>query len=224
MTIESIFPRSLFSIWGVWIKNTVVQTWIVVAIMGTLAILGSRHLRVWGPTTWQLGVEYLVEYIENLVHDMTGRQLPMLTPYLTTMICFIAIGNLLGLLPLFQAPTRDLNTTVALSLISWGSCQYYGIRKKGLGKQMRSYIEPVPFMLPLNILGELSRIVSMALRLFGNVVAGEVIGAVMFALLPLLSPLPLSLLGMITSVLQALVFTVLTLVFVTEALGEESTT
>jgi F-type H+-transporting ATPase subunit a len=223
MSIESLFPQPLFSILGIWIRDTVAQTWIVVAILGGVAIWGTRRLRVWEPETWQLVVEYLVEYIENLVRDMTGRQLPMLVPYLTTMISFIAVSNLLGLLPIFMAPTRDLNTTAALSLVSWGSCQYFGIRNKGLGRQLRSYVEPVSFMLPLNILSELSRVISMALRLFGNVVASEVIGGVMFMLLPLLSPLLLNMLGMITGVLQALVFTVLTLVFVTEALGDEAT-
>lgn len=221
MSIESLFPRRLFPIGTIWVKDTVVQTWLIVIVLGGLAIWGARHLRVWEPHRWQLLVEYLVDYVEGLVRDMSGRQLPMVVPYLTTMITYIAVSNLLGLLPFLQAPTRDLNTTVALSLVSWGSCQYFGIRKKGFWAQLRGYVEPAAFMLPLNILGELSRIISMALRLFGNVIASEVVGGVMFLLLPLLSPLPLNLLGMVTSVLQALVFTVLTLVFVTQALGEE---
>lgn len=221
MGIESIFPQRLFSIGAIWVKDTVVQTWFIVVVLGGLAIWGAGRLRVWEPSSWQLLVEYLVDYVESLVRDMSGRQLPMVVPYLTTMITYIAVSNLLGLLPIFQAPTRDLNTTVALSLVSWGSCQYFGIRKKGFGTQLRSYLEPAAFMLPLNILSELSRVISMALRLFGNVIASEVVGGVMFMLLPLLAPLPLNLLGMVTSILQALVFTVLTLVFVTQALGEE---
>jgi len=221
MGIESIFPQRLFSIGAIWVKDTVVQTWFIVVVLGGLAIWGAGRLRVWEPSSWQLLVEYLVDYVESLVRDMSGRQLPMVVPYLTTMITYIAVSNLLGLLPIFQAPTRDLNTTVALSLVSWGSCQYFGIRKKGFRTQLRSYLEPAAFMLPLNILSELSRVISMALRLFGNVIASEVVGGVMFMLLPLLAPLPLNLLGMVTSILQALVFTVLTLVFVTQALGEE---
>lgn len=221
MAIEDLFPRILFWVGKVGIRDTVLHTWIIVLLLSGFAIWASRGLRLWTPKTWQLAVEYLVEYIEDLITNMTGRDLPIIVPYLATMITYIAIANLLGLLPWFMAPTRDLNTTAALSLISLTSCQYFGIRKKGLWKHLRALAEPAIFMLPLNLLGELSRTVSMALRLFGNVLAGEIISGVMFLLVPILAPLPLNLLGMITGVLQALVFTVLTLVFVADAIGEE---
>ncbi|MBC7256566.1 MAG: F0F1 ATP synthase subunit A [Chloroflexi bacterium] len=221
MAIEELFPKILFYIGGVGIRDTVLHTWIVILFLGGFAVWASRRVRIWQPETWQLAVEYLVEYVEGLIANMAGRDLPILTPYLTTMITLIAIANLLGLLPGFMAPTRDLNTTAALSLISLASCQYFGIRKRGLWRHLHALAEPVALMLPLNLLSEVSRTISMALRLFGNVLAGEVITGVMFLLVPVLAPLPLSLLGMITGVLQALVFTVLTLVFVADALGEE---
>jgi F-type H+-transporting ATPase subunit a len=125
------------------------------------------------------------------------------------------------MLPVFQAPTRDLNTTAALSLISLGACQVFGIRKRGFKKYMHTFIEPTALMLPMTLMSQLSSRLSMALRLFGNVMAGEVIGAVMFMLLPVLAPLPLNILSLITSILQALVFTVLTLVYVIEAIGTQ---
>ena len=221
MGIESVFPQTLFRLAGVPIRDSVLHTWIVMAVLLGVGIWAHGRFRVWDPKTWQLATEYIVDYVETLVVDMSGRALPDLVPYLTTMISFILLANLLGVFPTLRAPTRDLNTTLALSVVSLGSWQAYGIRKRGLGAYLRSFIEPVAFMLPLNILGQVSRMVSMALRLFGNVIAGEMIGAVMFMLVPVLAPLPLNLLGMITGVLQALVFTVLTLVFVVDAIGAE---
>lgn len=221
MGIESVFPRMLFRLAGVPVRDSVLHTWIVMAVLLGVGIWAHDRFRVWEPKTWQLATEYIVDYVEKLVIDTSGRALPELVPYLTTMISFILLANLLGLFPALKAPTRDLNTTLALSVVSLGSWQAYGIRKRGLGAYLRSFIEPVAFMLPLNILGQVSRMVSMALRLFGNVIAGEMIGAVMFMLVPVIAPLPLNLLGMITGVLQALVFTVLTLVFVVDAMGAE---
>jgi F-type H+-transporting ATPase subunit a len=215
--VAGVFPQ-LIRIGPMTVRDSVLQTWIVNALLIGLALWSSRRYRIWEPRTWQLAVEYLVEYIEQLIRDIGGRAVPELVPYLTTMILFVAIANLLGLVPLLQAPTRDINTTAALALVSLASTQLYGIRARGLRGYLRSFIDPVIIMLPLNILGQLSRTLSMALRLFGNVLAGEIIGAVMFLLIPVLSPLPLNLLSMITGVLQALVFTVLTLVFIIDAI------
>jgi F-type H+-transporting ATPase subunit a len=208
----------VFEIGPIAITTTLLTTWLVVAMLSVLAVIVHRRFRVWEPDLWQLTIEYVVEYVENLIADTVGRALPDAVSYLTTMICFIALANLLGVLPLLQAPTSDLNTTMALSLVSLGSTHYYGVRHRGLKAQLLSFFEPVAILLPLNIIGQLSRMFSMALRLFGNVVAGEIIGATMFMLLPALAPLPLNMLGMITGLLQALVFTVLTVVFVVDAM------
>ena len=224
MGIQDIFPQTLFEIGGIPIKDTVLQTWIVVAVLVGLAYWTRERYRAWDPKSWQLVVETLVNYVEDLIIDIGGRPLPELVPYLTTMIGFITIANLLGLLPIFQAPTRDLNTTIALALVSLGSSYALAIHSRGVTGWLKSFIEPVVFILPLNILGHISRVASMSLRLFGNVVAGEIIGGVMFMLLPLLAPLPMYFLMSITGVLQALVFTVLTLVFMIDAMGEEQET
>ncbi len=237
MGIDGVFPQTVFRIGSVAITTTVLTTWVVVAVLSLLALVVHRRFRVWEPDTWQLTIEYVVEYVENLIADTVGRVLPEAVSYLTTMICFIAMANLLSMLPgvgsigqwrlqgeirvfipFFQTPTSNLNTTLALSLVSLGSTHYYGFRQRGLKAQLMSLLEPVAFMLPLNIIGQLSRLFSMALRLFGNVIAGEIISATMFMLVPALAPLPLTLLSMITGVLQALVFTVLTIAFIADAM------
>ncbi len=221
MDIESIFPRTVVTILGVSVRDSVLQALLVVLVLGGLAIVSARRYRAWNPPSWQLVVEALVEYVESLVRDTSGRAIPEVVPFLTTLILFIAVANILGVFPLLQAPTRDLNTTTALSMVALGSWLYYGVQANGLRGYLRSYIEPTPIMLPLNVLGVLSRMLSMALRLFGNVIAGEMIGAVLFALVPVLGPLPMTLLGLLTSLLQALVFTVLTFVFIVDAMGQE---
>lgn len=221
MDLETLFPHTVIHVFGVPIRDTVLQGTLIVVALGLFALITHNRYRVWEPRKWQIVVEYLVDYIEGIVRDMSGRSLPQVVPLLTTMILFIAIGNLLGLLPTLQAPTRDLNTTAAMSAVALGSWLYFGIDARGLKGYLRSFIEPVALMLPLNLLSVVSRMLSMALRLFGNVLANEIVVGVMFMLVPALAPLPMTLLGMITGVLQALVFTYLTFVFIVDAAGLE---
>ncbi|MFO7918705.1 MAG: F0F1 ATP synthase subunit A [Anaerolineae bacterium] len=190
----------------------------MVTILGGLAILADGKYRAWDPPKWQLLLEYIVEYIENLVDAMGGRALPDVVSFLTTMIIFIVIANLLGIVPGFQAPTRSLNTTVAFSLVSLVATQYFGIERQGGLGHLKRLASPI-VMLPMNLLSMVSRTLSLALRLFGNIIAGEIVVAVFFMLLPVLGPIPMIFLSMLTSVLQALVFTVLTLVYIVEATG-----
>jgi F-type H+-transporting ATPase subunit a len=218
MGIQDVFPKTLFTIYGIPVKDTVVHTSIVVAILSALAIWANGNFRAWDPPKWQLLLEYIVEYIENLIDNMGGRAFPDVVSFLTTMILFVGIANLLGALPVFQAPTRSLNTTIAFALVSLGATHYFGVKRQGGLEYLKSLASPV-IMLPMNLLSMVSRTLSMALRLFGNIVAGEIIVAVFFMLLPVLGPLPMSLLSMLTSVLQALVFTVLTLVYIIDATG-----
>ena len=221
MGIESILPRTLFVVAGIAIKDTVLHAWIVTAVLLGFAAWARNKFSVWNPPKWQLVVETIVGYVERLVVDTIGRPLPQAVSYLTTMISFIAIANLLGLLPGLAAPTRDLNTTAALALVSLGSWQFYSIGRRGWKGYLHSFIEPNAIMLPFNLMSQFSRTLAMALRLFGNVIGGEMIVGIVFLLVPVLAPLPFVLLSSLTGVLQALVFTVLTLVFIVDALGSE---
>jgi F-type H+-transporting ATPase subunit a len=125
---------------------------------------------------------------------------------------FIGVANLVGLLPLLSSPTRDLSLTAALALVSFGAGHVFAFRRAGMA-YLRRYIEPSPFLLPFNVIGEISRTVAMALRLFGNMLSGTLIGAIAVYLAGLLIPVPLMLLGVLTGVVQAYIFGVLTLVF-----------
>ncbi len=218
--IQDVFPYTVFTVFGIPIQDVVVHTWIIMAVLVSLAFVAGRNLRK-RPTRWQAALEMGYEYIVNLINQRVGRHIDGLFELLTTLMLFVLVANLLGLIPVLRAPTRSLNTTAALSIVSFLAAQYFGVQERGAVRYARSFIEPLGCMLPLNILGQVSRTVAMALRLFGNVVAGEIVGEVMFRLLPLLAPIPFNLLGSITGVLQALVFTFLTVVFIADAVGKE---
>jgi len=222
--IESILPKTLFEIGGIPIKDTVVHTWVVTAVLLGLAAWVRNKFRVWKPEKWQLALETVVGYVENLIIGAGGRPLPQAVSYLTTMISFIAIANLLGLFPGLKTPTRDLNSTAALAFVSLGSWQFFSISKRGFKGYLRSFIEPNAIMLPFILMGQFSRALAMALRLFGNVMAGEMIGGIVFMVLPVLAPLPFYLLSSLMGVLQALVFTALTIAFIIDATGSEEET
>jgi F-type H+-transporting ATPase subunit a len=216
--IEGVFPRTLFYIGSMPIKDSVFYTWVIILGLVAASVVGYRRYRAVNPPGWQVAIEFAMDYVDSLVTDAVGKTLPQTVPYLTAMLVYIAVCNLMGLVPLMRSPTRDINTTAALSIISFLSTEFYGAQHRGIKAQLLSHFEPMVLLFPLNLIGSLSRILSMALRLFGNVIAGEIVGATIFMLVPVLAPLPLNLLGMITGVLQALVFTVLTISFIGDAM------
>jgi len=220
MGLESIFPRTVFPIFGIPIQDIVFHTWIVMLVLGVLAYWAGKNLSL-RPKRWQYPLEIFAEYVNGLLSQRIHRHIPGLFDVVATFLLYIAVSNLLGLIPGLRAPTRSLSTTIALSLFSFAAVHYFGVKERGLGRYARTFVEPVGCILPLNLLGQVSRTVAMALRLFGNVVAGESISAVLFQLVPLIAPLPFNLLGMVTGVLQALVFTYLTIAFIADAVGEE---
>ncbi len=218
MGVEEVFPHVVFRPFGIPIQDTVVQTWIIMAVLIPLAYVAGRNFQI-RPSRWQHLVELGSEFISKLIKLQVGRHIDGLFELLATLMLYIAVANLLGIIPGLRAPTRSLNTTIALSIVSFLAVQYFGIRERGLWRYSRSLAEPLGCILPLNILGQISRTVAMTLRLFGNVIAAEIMGQVMFKLMPLLAPLPFTLLSLITGVLQALVFTSLTVVFIADAVG-----
>lgn len=207
--------------------QVLMTTWFVLGLIIVLSLLGNRDLKKI-PTGFQNLTEYITEFIRDLAKTQIGEEEYLAwVPFLGTIFLFIFVSNWSGaLLPWrlielphgeLAAPTNDINTTVALALLTSIAYFYAGLRKKGLG-YFKRYIEPAAFLLPINVLEDFTKPLSLSFRLFGNILADELVVGVLVALVPLVVPIPLMLLGLFTSAIQALVFATLAGAYIGEAL------
>lgn len=210
-----------------------IVSWIVIALLVVASLAATRNLqRI--PQGIQNFMEYVFEFVREIAKNQLGEKeyRPWL-PFIGTLFLFIFVSNWSGALvpwKLFKlpegelaAPTNDINTTVALALLVSLAYFYAGFRKKGLG-YFAKYIQPTPVLLPIAILEDFTKPLSLSFRLFGNILADELVVAVLVLLVPLFVPLPVMLLGLFTSAIQALVFATLAGAYIHEALeghGEE---
>jgi len=194
------------------IRDTVVSTWIMMLLITGMAIwIGKRQ---------PVALEMLFDFLNDTFSDVMGRPSDQFLPLLGSLAIFIAFANIIGIVPFMMSPTSDLNTTIALALVVFFSVHYFGIRTLGLFGYIKNLANPI-FLFPLEIIGQLSRTLSLTLRLFGNIFSGELIVAIIFALIPLFVPLPLVGLSLFTGLLQAYIFTILASVYI--AAGVEAT-
>ena len=207
--MEDFFPQVVFTIFGIPVRDTVISTWIMMAIIvGAAAVVGRR---------WPAALEMIVDFLIDTVSSVMGRPVEPYLPFLGTLAIFIAVANVIGIVPLVVSPTRDINTPAALALVVFFSVYYFGVRAKGLWGYVKDMASPI-FMLPMELISHVSRTLSLTLRLFGNIISTELIVAVVFALVPLIAPLPLVAFSMFTGILQAYIFTVLAAVYIGAAL------
>jgi len=209
---QELIPHVVFSIGPLQVTTTVVYTWIIMALTAILFFLLGRGLKV-RPTRLQNALEWLVEALDGLIASMIPKQHRILLPLVGTLAVFIATANLGGLIPGLKSPTSDLNTPLALAIVVFFSVHYYGIRAHGLLGHLRHYVEPVFFLLPIEVAGELARTMSLTFRLFGNILGEEIVIAVLFLVLPAIVPVPMMLFSIFTSIIQAYVFVMLTVVY-----------
>ncbi|MGC9332578.1 MAG: F0F1 ATP synthase subunit A [Anaerolineae bacterium] len=207
--MEEIAPHIVFTVLGIPIRDTVVSTWAMMVIVVAIAVIVGRFR--------PMALEMLVDFLNDTISGLMGRQALSYLPFLGSLAIFIAAANLLGVIPGLQSPTRDLNAPAALALVVFFSVHYYGIRAKGAVDYLRDLASPV-YLLPLEIVSQISRTISLSIRLFGNILSGELIVAIIFALVPLFVPLPLVGLSMFTGLLQAYIFTALATVYIASAL------
>lgn len=209
--------------------QVLITSWVVLTIIGVLSFLGNSNLKS-TPDGVQNFTELVTEFIRDLAKTQVGEHDYLKwVPFLGTIFLFIFVSNWSGaLLPWrvleipngeLAAPTNDINTTVALALLTSVSYFYAGIRKKGLGYFNR-YIQPAAFLLPINVLEDFTKPLSLSFRLFGNILADELVVGVLVALVPLIVPIPIMLLGVFTSAIQALVFATLAGAYIGEALED----
>jgi len=200
------------------INATILFTWLVMGIL----ILGSWLItRKLSPTAeishWQSLLESLVLTIRDQIQDISRQNPDPYLPFVGTLFLFISLSNFLNILPGYHAPTASLSATAALAICTFFAVPFYGINKRGLIGYLRNYIEPTPVMLPFQIISELSRTLALAVRLFGNVMSGSLIVAILLSIVPLLVPVLIEALELLIGQLQAYIFAVLAMVFIASA-------
>ena len=207
--------------------QVLVTSWFVLALIIFFSLVANKNLKE-TPDTFQNLAEYITEFIRDIAKTQIGEHDYLSwVPFLGTIFLFIFVSNWSGaLLPWrvleipnseLAAPTNDINTTVALALLTSFAYFYGGLSKKGLG-YFKRYVAPAVFLLPINILEDFTKPLSLSFRLFGNILADELVVGVLVTLVPLIVPIPLMLLGLFTSAIQALVFATLAGAYIGEAI------
>ena len=219
---ESFFPQVLFKLGPIEITSTVAYTLIVSALLIAFAVLVRLGLEKKVIPGAQLAAEFIVEHFEGIMRDMFGSDPRPYTPMIVTLALFIGVANLLGLVPGLHSPTADFSTTAALAVLVFLAVPFYGIRAQGVVGYLRHYLEPSPLLLPLEVITEFSRTLALAVRLFGNIVSEELVIAVLLTICGLLIPVPIMMLAVLTGVVQAYIFAVLTVVYISSAVRAHS--
>ncbi len=196
--------------------EVLVMTWIVFAVAILFGLIaGRRHQLMPGPV--QIVGEIIVAKLYGLTEDALGRRhAKTYSPLICALFVFLLLSNWLGILPHLEEPTRDLNTPLSLGILGFVIAHYAGIREKGFKVYIRAYFEPVFFLMPLNLIGELAKIISISFRLFGNIMGGAIIILVVSYLTYsiLLPPFLNVFFGLFVGTIQAFVFTMLTVVYI----------
>jgi F-type H+-transporting ATPase subunit a len=208
-----VFPETLFSLGPVRFSETVVTTWLVMAIIAVTVWILTRNLSL-KPSLRQEVVESLFEAVEKNIREVLPIDPWLVVPVLGTLWIFIGFSNLTGLLPGLKTPTADINTTFAFAVISFSLTHVYGIMTEGVKGYLGHYREPTILLLPIHLMAEVTRTVALAVRLFGNMLSGEMIALILLGVVGFLVPIPFAMLHIIIGLIQAYIFGVLTLVFI----------
>jgi F-type H+-transporting ATPase subunit a len=209
----------IFWQWGfVHLNATIVFTWALMAVLAVGSMLVTRTLSTGEDRSgWQNLLEILVTGIQSQIADIGLAQPARYLPFLGSLFLFVAASSLSSILPMFEPPTGSLSTTIALALCVFVAVPLYGIEARGLGGYLRSYIEPTFMMLPFNIISEASRTLALAVRLFGNMMSGAMIVGILISITPLLFPVVMTALGLLTGMVQAYIFFILAAVYIAAA-------
>jgi F-type H+-transporting ATPase subunit a len=215
------FPETVFTLGPVDVTDTVITTWLVMAGIIVMTWLLTRRLSL-QPSLPQEIVESCCEAVEKTVKDVIPIDPWLVVPVLGTIWIFIGISNLTGLLPGLKTPTSDINTTFAFAVISFSLTHVYGIATQGLKRYLAHYREPTLLLLPFTMIAEVTRTLALAVRLFGNMLSGEMIALILLGVVGFLVPIPFTMLHIVIALIQAYIFGILTLVFIAEGISPET--
>jgi len=205
--------------WG-WLKinATIFFTWLVMSLLTLGSHLVTRKLSRRGPPSrGQNLLEVLVQGIKDQIREVSRQEPGPYLPFVGTLFIFIAMSNVLAIVPGYIPPTSSLSTTAALAACVFIAVPVFGIAKRGILDYLKQYVQPTFFMLPFNIIGELSRTLALAVRLYGNMMSGAIIVAILLTITPLIFPVIMQALGLLTGLIQAYIFAILAMVYIASA-------
>ncbi|MGD8380379.1 MAG: F0F1 ATP synthase subunit A [Gammaproteobacteria bacterium] len=215
----------LFQIGWFTVNATMAFTWLVMAVLTLGSWLVTRRLTT-GPdiSRWQNLLEVIVTGMRDQIREVSRQEPGAYLPFVGTLFLYIAVSNLLAVVPGYIPPTGSLSTTTALAIAVFVAVPLFGIAQEGPLTYLKHYVRPTVLMLPFNIIGELSRTLALAVRLYGNIMSGTVIVAILLGLAPFFFPVVIQLLGLITGMVQAYIFAVLAMVYIASATSAHART
>jgi F-type H+-transporting ATPase subunit a len=205
--------------WGfVTLNSTIVTTWALMIAMTVGAVLVTRKLKTEGDISrWQGLLEIVVATIQKQIKKVGLEHPEKYLGFIGTLFLFIAVSNLCAILPCYDPPTGSLSTTSALAISVFVAVVLFGVEEQGLGRYLKAYLKPTFIMLPFNIISEFSRTFALAIRLFGNIMSGTMIVGILLTIAPLIFPIFMNLLGLLTGMVQAYIFSILATVYIAAA-------
>jgi F-type H+-transporting ATPase subunit a len=216
-------PKIYADFFGILITETTVNNWIVMGLILVFIFFATRNMQK-VPKGMQLVGEMIVQAIDNLTENTMGKKNMGFAPYMLSLFMYLGVANLTGLVAL-RSPTADLAMTLALALLTFFMTQFFAIKSKGIGGFLKGFIEPIPLLLPINIIGELANPISLSFRLFGNLLGGTIIMTLIYSGLsnlmffavgiPILAHLYFDI---FSGLLQSFIFVMLSMVFISMAM------
>jgi len=206
------------------LNGTIVFTWGLMLVLAIGSQLVTRNLSTeLTRSRWQNLLEIVVTAIEKQIEDVGLRHPEKYLGFLGTLFLFVAAASLFTVIPGYEPPTGSLSTTVAIALCVLVAVPAFGIAEQGVGGYLKSYVEPTLIMLPFNIISELSRTLALAVRLFGNMMSGAMIIGILLTITPFVFPIVMTLLGLLTGMVQAYIFSILAAVYIAAAMRVRKT-
>ena len=210
------------------IPNYLVMAGLIVVFWTIVSLIVRSRLSVDNPGKLQILIEDGIGALQSMLHDYVGHKGPRYLAIVATMFAFILSGNLMGLIPGLMAPTGNINVTLGCALTVAVYYHIQGLKEQGVGPYLKHFAAPpgapiflAPIMLPIEIISHLSRVLSLSLRLFGNIFGEELVILILFSIIPFLVPLPMMFLGLITASLQAFIFVLLSTIYLGGAVATE---
>lgn len=200
------------------LNATIATTWALMLVLVVGAKLITRKLSTdLTRSRWQNLLEIVVTGIERQIADVGLRRPRKYIGFLGTLFLFVAMASLCTVIPGYEPPTGSLSTTAALALCVMVAVPLFGIEDQGLAGYLKSYLKPTVVMLPFNIISEISRTLALAVRLFGNMMSGTMIIGILLSITPFIFPIVMTVLGLLTGMVQAYIFSILAAVYIAAA-------